>query len=183
MKDHQLNELFEKARPHFDHKEPLPGHQARFLKKLNDAGTEPSKGVSWWKPLSIAASIVFVIALSIGQGLLKTTEQERIAEISPEISNSQFYFANIIEQQVKQLEQENSPETKKIVEDALDQLALLESDYKKLENDLLKGGDDKFILQAMIQNFQTRIDLMQDVLAQIEIIKTLKNQQNENNIT
>ncbi len=183
MKEENLDKIFEKTRPYFDLEEPRAGHKARFIEKLNTAEAEPKKGISWWKPLSMAASILLVIGLFLGPGLRNEMEKERIADISPEISNSQFYFANIIEQQVAQLEREKSPETSKIIEDALRQLTILETDYKKLEQDLLNGGDTNFILRAMIQNFQTRIDLMQDVLAQIETIKTLKNNRNENNIT
>jgi hypothetical protein len=183
MKEDNIDELIDKARPYFDLEEPREGHNARFIEKLNASPAEPARDISWWKPLLIAASILLVVGLFLGPNLWNETEKVRIAEISPEISNSEFYFTNIIEQQVKQLEGENSPETKKIIEDTLSQLALLESDYKKLEQELLKGGDNNIILRSMIQNFQTRIDLMQDVLAQIEIIKNLKNQQNENNIT
>jgi len=183
MKKDNIDELFEKVRPYFDLEEPQAGHKARFIEKLNANTVEQARGVSWWKPLSIAASILLIAGLFLGPGMWNNIEKERIADISPEISNSEFYFANIIEQQVKQLESEKSPETNKIIEDALGQLALLESDYKKLEQDLLKGGNNNIILRSMIQNFQTRIDLMQDVLAQIEIIKNIKNQQNENSIT
>lgn len=183
MKEDNIDELFKETRPYFDQDEPRAGHRARFIEKLNAPADDTIKGVSWWKPLSIAASILLVAGVFLGQNLWNETDRERIAEISPEISNSEFYFANIIEQQVKELEREKSPETKKIIEDALEQLALLELDYKKLEQDLLNGGNNNIILRSMIQNFQTRIDLMQDVLAQIEIIKNLKNQQNENNIT
>jgi hypothetical protein len=183
MKEDNIDELFKKIRPHLDMEEPREGHRARFIEKLNASDEDTKKGVSWWKPLSIAASILLVAGLFLGQNLWNETDKERIAEISPEISNSEFYFANIIEQQVKELEREKSPETKKIIEDALDQLALLELNYKKLEKDLLSGGNNNIILRSMIQNFQTRIDLMQDVLEQIEMIKKIKNQQNENNIT
>ena len=52
--------------------------------------------------------------------------------------------------------------------------------YKVLEQDLLNGGNSKLILSAMITNFQTRIDLLQDVLDQVENIKNLKNYNDEN---
>ncbi len=183
MKEDIIDKLFTEARPYFDTEEPRAGHRGRFLDRLNAPVEESKRGVSWWKPLSIAASILVVMGLFFGQSLRSETAKERIAQISPEISNSEFYFANIVEQQLKLLESEKSPETNKIIEDALSQLSILESDYKKLEVDLLNGGDSNIILRSMIQNFQTRIDLMQDVLAQIEIIKNLKNHQNENSIT
>ena len=58
MKEDNIDELFEKTRSYFDLEEPLTGHNARFLEKLNAVKEEPKGGVSWWKPLSIAASIL-----------------------------------------------------------------------------------------------------------------------------
>ena len=106
--------------------------------------------------------------------------EDNVAEVSSEVSNTQFYFASLIEEQVNQLESENSPETKNIIDDTMIQLKKLETDYIKLESDLQKGGNSKMILSAMITNFQTRIALLQDVLGQIETIKNLKNYNDEN---
>lgn len=135
----------------------------------------------WFKPLSIAASII--ILCSLGAGIFFnnfSSKQEQIAEISPEISQSQFYFASLINEQVKQLEAESSPETKQIVDDTLIQLQKLELNYRKLEQDLLNGGNSKLILSAMIINFQTRIDLLQEVLEKMNSIKNLNNYNDEN---
>jgi len=60
------------------------------------------------------------------------------------------------------------------------QLTKLEINYKKLEQDLIGGGNSKLILSAMITNFQTRIDLLQEVMDKIENIKTFKNYDDEN---
>ena len=58
----------------------------------------------------------------------------------------------------------------------------MEKDYKELERNLIQGGNSKLILSAMITNFQTRINLLNAVLNQIETIKILKNNGNENTI-
>ncbi len=183
MEKENLENLFERLQGSFDIEEPAKGHQDRFLQKLNT-----SKGVvgiqkksrSWWKPLSIAASIVVLIAIGLGTINQQTTLEEQVAEISPEVSESQFYFASLIEDQVKQLEEASSPETKQIVDDTMLQLHKLKEDYNQLEQDLVNGGNSKLILSAMITNFQTRIDLLQDVLDQIETIKNFKNYDDEN---
>lgn len=60
------------------------------------------------------------------------------------------------------------------------QLKKLDKDYQKMQQDLLQGGNSKLILSAMITNFQTRIDLLNEVLEEIEDIKILKNYENEN---
>ena len=108
------------------------------------------------------------------------TIEQQVAEISPEVSQTQFYFASLIEEQVRQLENESTPETQKIIDDTMIQLNKLDTNYKVLEQDLLNGGNSKLILSAMITNFQTRIDLLRDVINQIETIKNLKNYNDEN---
>lgn len=167
----------------FDIEEPKTGHELRFLDKLNKAqGTVRinKKKSNWWKPLSVAASVVLALGIFYGINSTNASLDQRVAKISPEVSNAQFHFASLIQEQIKELEAENSPETQKIVADTMEQLKSLEVDYNKLEGELLNGGDSKLILSAMITNFQIRIDLLNDVLNQIETIKNLKNYNDEN---
>ncbi len=183
MENENLEKLFKRLQGSFDIEEPAIGHESRFLEKMN-----ATKGVvqmrpkrkNWWKPMSIAASIL--VLCTIGFGLFNSgiTTEEKVAEISPEVSNTEFYFANLIEQQVRELESKSSPETEKIIADTMTQLKKLEKNYGQLEQDLLNGGNSKLLLSAMITNFQTRIDLLQDVLGQIETIQTLKDYNDEN---
>lgn len=183
MKEDNLDQLFERLHGQFDLEEPQSGHQGRFLEKLNqDKGTISlnKKKMNWWKPLSIAASIALIGVLSFQALGPKPSLKEQVVKIAPEVSQTEFYFANLIEQQVQQLESEKSPETAQLVDDTLFQLQKLKNDYESLEEDLVNGGDSKIILNAMITNFQTRIDLLKEVLNQIENIKNLKSFNDEN---
>ncbi|MFS4467706.1 hypothetical protein [Maribacter sp. 2210JD10-5] len=183
MEKDNLDNLFEGLRGTLDTENPAEGHQQRFMEKLNashGAVTLTKKKTNWWKPLSIAASVAVVCGIFLTQLENNQSIDEKVAEISPEVSNSQFYFANLIEEQVKQLESESTPETEKIISDTLKQLKNLEADYSGLERELIKGGNSKMILSAMITNFQTRIDLLNDVLNKIETIKNLKNSNDAN---
>ncbi|MEO9893771.1 hypothetical protein [Aurantibacter sp.] len=178
MQDNKLENIFKELQDHFDTEEPTTGHELRFLEKLKvdtKVVESPTSKVNWWKPLSIAASIVLVFSLGFGYLNSTTSIEEKVAEISPEAANTQFYFANLIEEQVKELESLNTPGTQKIISDTMEQLNKLELNYKNLENDLLAGGNSKLILSAMITNFQTRIDLLEEVMNQIESIKILNN--------
>lgn len=183
MENENLEKLFKGLQGSFDIEEPAPGHEARFLEKMN-----ASKGVvqmfpkkrTLWKPLYIAASVLVLCTIGLGLYNSEATTDEKVAEISPEVSKTEFYFANLIEQQIRELESKSSPETEKIIADTMAQLKKLEANYGELEQDLLNGGNSKFLLSAMITNFQTRIDLLQDVLDQIETIQTLKDYNDEN---
>ncbi len=183
MENEKIENLFDNLQGTFDIEEPKEGHQQRFLEKLQASQGVVSierKRKSWWKPLSIAASVVLFCAVGIGFFNSVPTRDEQVAEISPEVSQTQFYFASLIEEQVRELENVSTPETQKIIDDTMVQLQRLEANYKTLEQNLLNGGNSKLLLSAMITNFQTRIDLLEDVLNQIENIKTLKNQNDAN---
>ncbi len=183
MKEKELENIFKNIKDSVDLHEPKAGHQERFLEKLNVASKQQrleKRPSTWWKPLSIAASIAVLVGLFIGTTFTTTSLDQQISKISPEVSNTEFYFANLIEQQVVLLENESSPETQNIIDDTLQQLAKLDTDYQKLKQDLLNGGNSQFILSAMIQNFQTRIDLLKEVQNQIISIKNFKTQNNEN---
>ncbi len=183
MEKDDIEILFKNLEGSFNEKEPQSGHQDRFLEKLsstNDTSIAAAEKPSWKKLFSIAASIAILAVVSIG--LLNQTPsiEEQVAKVSPEISNSQFYFASLIEDQITELNAENSPETQKIISDTMIQLKNLEANYTNLEKDLVAGGNSKLLLSAMITNFQTRIDLLNDVLEQIEDIKNLKNYNDAN---
>jgi len=183
MEKDELKDVFNALQGQFDTEETRAGHQERFLGKLNNKNqvVELHKSKrNWWKPLSIAASIAILCLVAIGINNSGGTIEEQVAKISPEVGNTQVYFASLIEDQVKKLESESSPETQKIISDTMVQLKKLETNYSQLEKDLLNGGNNKLILSAMITNIQTRIDLLQDVINQIETIKNLKNYNDEN---
>lgn len=183
MEKDKISQLFDQLQGTFDIEEPAGGHQHRFLEKLQAAQGVVSiqkKKNTWWRSLSIAASAAILLAIGFGMFNTAPTIDQQVAEISPEVSQTQFYFASLIEDQVRQLESESSPETQKIIDDTMIQLKKLDANYKVLEQDLLNGGNSKLILSAMITNFQTRIDLLQEVLDQVSTIKNLKNYNDEN---
>ncbi len=178
MKEDNLDTIFDSLKGNFDTEEPNNGHQQRFIEKLQASSnvvTVHKKKNAWIKPWSIAASVAMLCALAFTFFNNQKSIDEKVAEISPEVSKTEFYFANLIEEQVKELQSESTPETKKIIDDTMVQLKKLEDNYKTLEQDLITGGNSKIILSAMITNFQTRINLLQDVLEQITTIKELKN--------
>jgi len=70
MEKENLENLFNELQGSFDIKEPKEGHEQRFLQKLKLSKDETSEVVqitrtrkSWFKPLSIAASLVILSVL------------------------------------------------------------------------------------------------------------------------
>lgn len=181
MKKDAIDKLFNNLQGSFDLEEPTMGHQDRFLEKLNAQNNKtivhaPAK--KWWlQPLSIAASIVLLISVGLGAYFNQPTEE--IVSETTEVEQTQFYFASVIEQQLEAIQAEATPETKILVDNAMVAMKKLEEDYAALEAELQNNGDAEQILNAMITNFQTRINLLQDVLENIKQVKQLKNRTDE----
>ena len=180
MKKNTLDELFKDLEGSFDTQKTPEGHQRRFMDRLKqmEAPVQPAAKRSWWKPLSIAASIVVIIGL----GFMMTQQQEApmdLASISPEMEQTQNFFTTAINAEIKKLEAFDSPETKALVDDALSKVADLEAAYDKLREDLTISGNDKRVVHAMIANLQNRIDLLEQVVVMVEDLNNLKSEKDE----
>ena len=184
MKEHDnIDQLFNRLEGQFDLDEPAMGHHDRFLKRLEGKTAvveAPKKQSGWWKPMMFAASVTLLLGFFLGQVLFNGPAE--LEEVSPQMAETQVYFTALINQEVAKLQLEENEDTKQIIEDAMTQLAKLEGDYESLKDQLLENGDDKRLIHAMIQNFQNRIDLLENVLLQIDEVKLLKRINDENNI-
>lgn len=158
----------------FDFHEPHSGHIQRFEKRLK--GIRPKKRTSWrW--MSVAASIVLTLGFFIGYNA--QTETPTLASMSDKMEEVENYFVNTIDFEIKELEKSRTLETEEIIEKALERIEALEDDYKTFIEELTNNGKQQRIIQEMIRNYQKRLDILQNTLQQIELIKTQKNLDDE----
>ena len=175
-----IEKLFNRLQDSFNTEEVPLGHQQRFLEKLQEQ--QPSKTqMSWWKPISIAASVLLMIGIGF-YSLVQKEENQGLASISPEIEKTQSIFVTTINQEIETLKSFQDEDTKHLVQDALKRLEVLEENYEKLKIDLVQSGNDKRVVAAMIANFQSRIDILEHVFTTMEEVKTLKANNNETTI-
>ena len=174
MKKDTINNLFNNLEGSFDIETPATGHEARFLHKLENEQkvVNINKKTNYWRPfVAVAASIIIMISVfTISQNTNQTTD---LASVSPEMATTQDFFTNTIASELEKLDEVKSPETQKLVDDAIFQISVLEKQYVQLRKDLSESGNDKRVIFAMITNFQNRIDI-------IENVKQLNDNKNEN---
>ncbi|PKA84293.1 hypothetical protein ATE92_2474 [Ulvibacter sp. MAR_2010_11] len=178
MNKDYVHNLFKSLEGNFDDHETPEGHQKRFLERLNAQAQKPEKTKGWWKPLSIAASIVVLFGLGF-TFLNQPAPIGDLASVSPEMAETQTFFTTTINKELATLKSQTTPETKALVDDAMRQMEVLEQEYEKLKMDLLKSGNNKRVIYAMITNFQNRIELLEQVLVTIEEVKNLNNTKDE----
>ena len=183
MKTDDLHKILKDA--NLNLAEPEAGHRDRFFEKLEAAREEKATSVgkirSLWAPLLVAAASFAILFMVFGNTFLIPGMEKSgdLASVSPEMKETKEFYTTFIENELSNLEAEKGPETEAIIKDALAQMEKLEKEYESLKKDLIKSGNDKRVIYAMISNFQQRIDLLKNVLAKINEVKKLKNTKNE----
>lgn len=181
MKKDKIDTLFERLQGDFDVYETPDGHQKRFMDRLQKQEQRATPLVTWKKVISIAA--VFAVIVTIGSFMFNTeVKAADLASVSPEMEQTQSFFTTAINNEIQTLKSYDSPETEALINDALKQINILEEKYQILKIDLIDSGYDQRVIYAMINNFQKRIDLLENVINTVKEIKNLNNQNNENTI-
>lgn len=164
--------LFAKFENEWDVQELNPDHQVDFLNKLNQK--QPKK--KYWFVTAIAASIVLMIGISV---FYKNDKPKEFKFASKETKRTDSIFNVLIDNELVKLKEKSSPENEEIINDALQQMKVFDTDYQKIIRELQKNGENKQIIYAMISNLQTRISFLQTVLQRIEENENLKNTTHE----
>jgi hypothetical protein len=172
----KLDQLFENLENQWDVQEMDTHHLNRFSEKLTLKKRKRNFGFIY----AIAASVVVMLGIT-----LFYTNNEKPKELkfaSKETKQTDSIFTVLIEHQLDQIKAKKSPENEKIVNDALQQMKSLDSDYEKIKHELEINGESKPIIYAMISNLQTRISFLQNVLQHIEESEKLKKLNDEKTI-
>jgi len=183
MHKDNIDKLFDDLKNDFDVEIPNSQHTQKFLNKLNNKGglhlneSRKQRRRLWYSLSGIAASILFIISFFIIEQ--QTDSYRDLASVSPQMSETQDFFTNSINEELNKIKKESSPEVQELIQDALNQIKILEKDYETLKIDLNESGDDHRVIYAMISNFQNRINILQNTINQIKIVKQLKNQSHE----
>lgn len=177
-----IDKLFTRLGGEFDVEETPVGHEKRFMERLQ-AKDNVAKPTSFhrWKSLSIAASVALLLSLGFYQ-FKNDNVVSGLAAVSPEMERTESFFITTINQEIEKLKSFEDVESRKLVEDALRSLDVLEQNFEKLKLDLVHSGQDKRVVAAMIANFQSRIEILEQVLITIDEIKKLKTNRNETTI-
>lgn len=171
-----LEKHIKEQRQHLDADRPRAGHEDRFLKKL---AYQPVRRVNFRHALQIAASIAVILASSLV--LIRTNKSgDKMAamEISSSVMEADQYYAKRVNQKVDQIRQfdfENAEE-KSIL---LEELEELDSYQLQLMKDLEANPDDERVINALIKHYQLKLEVMDQIIYQLNQLKTETEKDNE----
>jgi hypothetical protein len=165
--------------------EPPDGHLERFQLRLKEESkTKPFRWNLVWK---VAVAVVFVF-LAVNQTRLWLAPAEHkpvtLSSLSPEYAEVEFYYANSIKLGLNTL---NSLCDDGVISKDENQLMqqefeVFESRYQSLQKDLQAHPDDERVINAMIEYYQDKLEIITMILNKLQEVKQQKNKNHETEI-
>jgi len=180
MKD--LDNIINKNRELFDTNEPSEGHFERFEQKLNELNNKKKTFTLGYILKAAAVAILVVLSgLWVYDNVNETNINKGIAlsEISPEYGEVEMYYTHLVNQKYGEIKQSKSLDSlqKKIL---VHELNNMDSIYENLKKDLTANPNDERVINAMIQHYQLKVEVMNQILNQLQQVQNVNNNKLEN---
>ena len=166
-----LEEKIRKNRDLFDGAEPSEGHFDRFQSKLENLHEELPRIKPWYsgKTFRVAAVILVLLGISLTWYLLNPaldTNRVAAATLPREIQEARMYYDKLAGEKLEKINEcaASNSEASYIQKLAVEEMTLLDSNAVKLEQELQNDKDNKRLINALIRNYKTKSDLLDDIL-------------------
>jgi hypothetical protein len=182
----ELERLILNNRHSIQDEEPMDGHFERFEARLQKA-SKPTRRINFRPFLKIAAIVVFAL-LAVNQAriyfLPEKEETLSLGSISPEYREVEFYYTNAIQLGMSQWERLKNEGFISVAEQEMMLKEQKDFDlmYQKLLEDLKANPDDERVVNAMLEYYQVRMNIITMIIEKLQEIKQQKINQNEINI-
>lgn len=184
MKD--IEKIIRENSGFFNDEEPFEGHFERFSAKLEARQSVSPGRISILPHLLKAAAVAILVTLSSlwtwEHVLSPDANKMALGDVSPEYNEVEQYYVqqvSIMEDEIENIWINNDPEEKEMLLQELDDMDKM---YEDLQKDLKANPNDDRVINAMIEHYQRKVDIMNYVLSQLrEIQKDNENQINKEN--
>lgn len=165
--------------------EPMEGHFERFQQKLNKQNRKNKITLSLvWK---VAAAVVFVL-LAVNQANIYFSPGENVsllpngnreislASVSAEYEEVEFYYTNAINVGLNQWNSLQADGFISAEEQELmnSELTEFEQRFKNLQADLAANPNDERVVNAMLDYYKTKLDIINLIVNKLEEVKLQK---------
>jgi hypothetical protein len=178
----ELDKIIIENRHEFEDEPPI-GHLDRFAERLRQA---ESKRKSWqFSPFLKIASILVIILLSANLYFYLRNPKSEVKEIAAtksDLGEASFYYTNSINNGIRDLEKmasEGIGSQKELVQ-IKHELSEMDSLFVNLQTEYKANPNDERIINAMIEYYQTKLDIVNTIKTDLENVKHLKSKKHEN---
>lgn len=174
----ELERLILNNRHSIQNEEPLEGHFERFEARLQKA-SKPGRKINFQLIFKVAAVVVFAL-LAVNQARLwffpEKNETLSLGSISEEYREVEFYYTNSIQMGMNQW---NTLKREGLISEQEQQMMQKEQQefdqvYQKLLQDLKANPNDERVINAMLEYYQSRMNVISIITSKLQEVKQRK---------
>jgi hypothetical protein len=170
-----IEEIIRSNRDFFGDEEPSKGHVERFERKLelrfHARGAVKRSIVPYLLKAAVVTLLVTLSSLWTWDHFIRPDRNRMtLGDVSPqykEVENYYLHQVNLMESEIKTIDL-NNPEQKEMLEK---EMKNMDSVYVQLQKDLKANPDDERIINAMIEHYQTKVEVMNYIINQLKVIR------------
>jgi len=170
----------------FNGAEPSEGHFRRFEMKLQmrfSTGTIKRSIVPYLLKAAVVTLLVTLSSLWTWDNFIRPDRNRMtLGDVSPQYKEVENYYShqvNLMENELVNLDFQNHPEQKEML---VNEMKGMDSVYVQLQHELKANPNDERIINAMIEHYQTKVEIMSYILDQLKAVRNenTKNSEHEN---
>jgi len=159
----------------FNMEEPMDGHLDRFswkLEKRFHSHTEKRSIVPYLLRAAVVTLLITISSLWTWEHFIrKDNSGMSLGQVSPqyrEVENYYIHQVNIMESELGSEQINNNPEQREILKK---EMKSMDSVYVQLQKELKANPNDERIINAMIQHYQMKVEVLNYIITQLKEVK------------
>jgi hypothetical protein len=171
-----IEEIIRSNRDFFEEAEPSEGHFERFSRKLEmrfgRVITVKRSIVPYLLKAAVVTLLVTLSSLWTWDHFLRP-DRNRMAlgDVSPEYREVENYYihqVNLVENEINDVKIFNNTAQKEMIKE---EMKSMDSVYMQLQKELKANPNDERIINAMIEHYQTKLEVMTFIVNQLKAIR------------
>ncbi len=178
-----IDELIRNNRDFFEEAEPSEGHLERFNRKLEmrfHAAVKRSI-VPYLLKAAVVTLLITLSSLWTWDHFIRSDRNRMsLGDVSPrykEVENYYVHQVNLMESEITTIGPSDSPEQQSMLKN---ELKSMDSVYVQLQKELKANPNDERIINAMIEHYQTKLEVMTYIVSQLKAIRNENQNTREN---
>ena len=179
-----IEDIIRNNKDFFEDAEPSDGHLERFNRKLEkkfQVNTIKRSIVPYLLKAAVVTLLITLSSLWTWDHFIRTgSTRMTLGQVSPqykEVENYYVYQVNLMEGEIVNVDLKNHPNQKAML---MKEMHSMDSTYISLQKELKANPNDERIINAMIEHYQTKLDVMTYIVSQLKSIKNVNQNKKEN---
>jgi len=179
-----IEEIIRKNKDFFEDAEPSDGHFERFNRKLEvrfQVAVPKRSIVPYLLKAAVVTLLVTLSSLYTWDHFIRPQNSRmKLGQVSPEYREVENYYlhqVNMMESEIKNVDLNGNAEQKKML---LSELKSMDSTNVALQKELKANPNDERIITAMIEHYQTKLEVMSFIVDQLKAIRNENHNNQEN---